>query len=146
MLCTPSGTPSSWNANYLRILAVRRAHNNWLINQYRYAELNLKARAANRCHGNSSRRPVAIAHAKMSRKDKVALGSQRESLSVNPLLVQVFQILFHMSCAEHLHYCTQSELGKPRRRCFTLPPSDFTYGMRSICLDGGASEGIKRKL
>jgi hypothetical protein len=59
----------------------------------------------------------------MSRKDKVALGSQRESLSVNPLLVH-------------------SELGKPRRRCFTLPPADFTYGMRSVCLDGGASEAL----
>jgi hypothetical protein len=53
----------------------------------------------------------------------VALGSQRESLSVNPLLVH-------------------SELGKPRRRCFTLPPADFTYGMRSVCLDGGASEAL----
>lgn len=35
----------------------------------------------------------------------------------------------------------KSELGKPRRRCFTLPAADFTYGMKSICLDGGASEG-----
>ena len=39
----------------------------------------------------------------------------------------------------------QSELGKPRRRCFTLPPTDFTYGMRSVCLDGGAEEGRQGK-
>lgn len=59
----------------------------------------------------------------MSRRDLEALGSQRESLSNNPLLIS-------------------SELGKPRRRCFTLPPSDFTYGMRSICFDGGAAEAL----
>ena len=28
-----------------------------------------------------------------------------------------------------------------RRRCFTLPSKDFTFGMRSVCLDGGAHEG-----
>lgn len=35
----------------------------------------------------------------------------------------------------------QPELGKPRRRCFSLPPADFTYGMRTVCFDGGAAEG-----
>lgn len=59
----------------------------------------------------------------MSRKDLEALGSQRESLSSNPLLVK-------------------AEVGKPRRRCFTLPASSFTYGMPSVCLDGGASEAL----
>ena len=36
----------------------------------------------------------------------------------------------------------QAEVGKVRRRCFTLPTKDFTYGMRSVCLDGGATEGM----
>ena len=35
----------------------------------------------------------------------------------------------------------QSQLGKPRTRCFSLPPSNFTYGMKNVCVDGGAAEG-----
>jgi hypothetical protein len=59
----------------------------------------------------------------MSRKELEALGSHRESLDNNPLLVQ-------------------SQLGKPRSRCFTLPGPDFTYGMKNICVDGGAVEAM----
>ncbi|XP_064396134.1 cilia- and flagella-associated protein 77-like [Halichondria panicea] len=59
----------------------------------------------------------------MSRKEMGALGSQRESLSSNPLLMA-------------------SEVGKPRRRGFTLPNATFTYGIRTENKDGGASEAM----
>ena len=81
----------------------------------------------------------------MSRKDLDALGSQRESLSTNPLLIQVryFVSDSEWTLNEMLHVSQppQAEVGKVRRRCFSLPSKDFTYGMRSVCLDGGATEG-----
>ena len=46
------------------------------------------------------RSSVCVEKGRMSRKDKVALGSQRESLSVNPLLVQVYID----SCRCNSHY------------------------------------------
>jgi hypothetical protein len=59
----------------------------------------------------------------MSRKELECLGSQRPSLSTNPLLIAPL-------------------LGRTRRRCFTLPPADFTYGMKTICFDGGVAEAL----
>lgn len=57
----------------------------------------------------------------MSRKEFKALGSQRESLSTNPLLIR-------------------AQTGKVKTRCFSLPPVGFTYGMQNERLDGGVAE------
>ncbi|XP_065068726.1 cilia- and flagella-associated protein 77-like [Rhopilema esculentum] len=51
------------------------------------------------------------------------LGIQRESLNNNPLLIR-------------------SELGRPLRRCFTLPPEDFVYGKRSFGNETGAADAL----
>lgn len=59
----------------------------------------------------------------MSRKDFDALGSQRESLSKNPLLIQ-------------------AEVGKVRKRCMTLPPSNYTYGAPTVYRDGGVPQAL----
>ena len=40
------------------------------------------------------------------------------------------------------HFCNQSELGRPLRRCFTLPPEDFVYGKRSFGNETGAADGM----
>ncbi|XP_022782819.1 cilia- and flagella-associated protein 77-like isoform X2 [Stylophora pistillata] len=55
-------------------------------------------------------------------KEYVTLGVQRESLINNPLL-------------------QKSELGRPLRRCFTLPPDGFTYGKPNEGKDSGAADG-----
>lgn len=51
------------------------------------------------------------------------LGVQRESLLKNPLLVK-------------------SELGRPLRRCYTLPPEDFVYGKSTFGKDSGAADAL----
>lgn len=56
-------------------------------------------------------------------KDYVTLGVQRESLINNPLL-------------------QKSELGRPLRRCFTLPPDGFTYGKPNEGKDSGAADAL----
>jgi len=59
----------------------------------------------------------------MDTQGDVALGIQRDSLLNNPLLMK-------------------SELGKPLRRCFTLPPEDFIYGQRNRGKETGAADAM----
>lgn len=56
-------------------------------------------------------------------KEHVTLGVQRESLLNNPLL-------------------QKSELGRPLRRCFTLPHDGFTYGKANEGKDSGAADAL----
>ncbi|CAB4021232.1 Hypothetical predicted protein [Paramuricea clavata] len=51
------------------------------------------------------------------------LGIQRESLLNNPLL-------------------QKSELGRPLKRCFTLPPDGFTYGRPNLYTGNGAAGAL----
>eukprot|EP00794_Sanderia_malayensis_P016018 gene16018-17635_t len=58
-----------------------------------------------------------------TQKETVALGVQRQSLLNNPLLMK-------------------SELGRPLRRCFTLPPDGFIYGQRTFGKNSGAADAM----
>ena len=42
-------------------------------------------------------------------------------------------------------FMLQSELGRPLRRCFTLPNETFVYGRPNLTLDGGAAEAMTTK-
>ncbi|XP_046845424.1 cilia- and flagella-associated protein 77-like [Xenia sp. Carnegie-2017] len=53
----------------------------------------------------------------------MTLGIQRESLQNNPLL-------------------QKSELGKPLKRCFNLPPDDFTYGRPNLYSGNGTADAL----
>lgn len=78
----------------------------------------------------------------MSRKELEALGSQRESLSKNPLLIQVRQFRIQWICLIMTTFLSaQSVLGKTKRRCFTLPEPGFIYGAPTVHRDGGVAEG-----
>lgn len=51
------------------------------------------------------------------------LGIYRDSMNENPLLMK-------------------SQLGKPLKRCFSLPNDQFVYGRPNLPLDGGAAEAM----
>lgn len=53
----------------------------------------------------------------------VRLGVMRDTMMDNPLLMK-------------------SELGRPLKRCFSLPQTDFIYGRPNLTLDGGAAEAM----
>ncbi|EDO43313.1 predicted protein [Nematostella vectensis] len=59
----------------------------------------------------------------MSKLDAITLGVHRDSLLNNPLL-------------------QKTELGRPLRRCFTLPPDGFTYGKPNGNKDSGAADAL----
>jgi len=59
----------------------------------------------------------------MNADGEITLGVQRDSYLNNPLLMK-------------------SELGKPLRRCFTLPPEDFVYGRRNYGKEAGAADAL----
>uniref|UniRef100_H2Z9B1 Cilia- and flagella-associated protein 77 n=1 Tax=Ciona savignyi TaxID=51511 RepID=H2Z9B1_CIOSA len=55
--------------------------------------------------------------------EECRLGIYRDSMNDNPLLMK-------------------SELGRPLKRCFSLPSDKFIYGRPNLTLDGGAAEAM----
>uniref|UniRef100_A0A8C5R0U1 Uncharacterized protein n=1 Tax=Leptobrachium leishanense TaxID=445787 RepID=A0A8C5R0U1_9ANUR len=42
----------------------------------------------------------------------------------------------------HFRFVTEAELGKIKRRCYSLPGPDFTYGLNSFLREGGVATAI----
>ncbi|XP_065551435.1 cilia- and flagella-associated protein 77 [Lathamus discolor] len=72
--------------------------------------------------GAAPRRPLTLAEVK-SGSENERLGVARDSMLCNPLIIK-------------------AELGKPQRNCYTLPGTDFAYGLYTKRTDGGVPEAI----